>query len=52
MKEHPDAYLKEIAEEFSCCIEGVRKALARNGFTRKKRRVTTKSVTIRQGISG
>jgi len=37
MNEHPDAFLKEIAETFSCCIEGARKALARNSYTLKKR---------------
>jgi transposase len=37
MTEHPDAFLKEIAETFSCCIEGARKALARLGYTLKKR---------------
>ena len=36
MKEHPDAFLREIAEEFSCCNEGARKALARNNITLKK----------------
>jgi transposase len=36
--EHPDAYLKEIAEVFGCCASAVRKALARLGITRKKRR--------------
>ena len=38
MKERPDAFLYEIASEFSCCIEAVRKALKRNGITLKKRR--------------
>ena len=37
MNEHPDAFLKEIAETFSCSIEGARKALARNSYTLKKR---------------
>jgi len=37
MSEHPDAFLKEIAEAFSCCIEGARKALIRLGYTLKKR---------------
>jgi transposase len=43
MGEHPDALLKEIAKEFSCCIEAARKALARNKYTFKKRRNFTKS---------
>ena len=36
MKEHPQSFLREIAEEFSCCIEGVRKALKRLNYTKKK----------------
>ena len=36
--EHPDAYLKEIAQEFNCCETAIRKAFARLGITRKKRR--------------
>jgi hypothetical protein len=43
MNEHPDAFLKEIAEAFSCCIEGARKALARSDYTHKKRRSITKN---------
>jgi len=35
MDEHPDALLKEIAIEFSCCIEAARKALLRGKHTRK-----------------
>jgi len=50
MKAHPDAFLREIAQEFSCCIEAVRKALERNGYTLKKRRNTTKSAMRRQGL--
>ena len=36
LKEHPDAILKEIAEQFDCTAEAARKALKRNGITRKK----------------
>ena len=36
VKEHPDAILKERAEEFGCSAEAVRKALKRNGITLKK----------------
>ncbi|MDR0517892.1 MAG: transposase, partial [Fibromonadaceae bacterium] len=50
MKERPDAFLKEIAQEFSCCIEAARKALKRNGFTLKKRRSATRSAMRRQGL--
>jgi transposase len=49
MKRHPDAFLKEIAKEFSCCNEGARKALARNNFTLKKRRNTAKNAMRKQG---
>ena len=35
-KEHPDAYLKEMAEEFSCSEAAVRKAFKRLKITRKK----------------
>ena len=34
--EHPDAYLKEIAEEFGCSDTAVRKAFKRLKITRKK----------------
>ena len=45
VKEHPDAILKERAEEFGCSVEAVRKALKRNGITLKKRHYPTKSRT-------
>ena len=34
--EHPDAYLKEIAEVFGCSDTAIRKALKRLNITRKK----------------
>jgi len=37
IEEHPDAYLSEIALEFSCSDMAVSKALKRLGITRKKR---------------
>ena len=37
VKEHPDAYLKEIGEAFGCSDTAVRKAFRRLGITRKKR---------------
>lgn len=40
---HPDAYLREIAEEFDCCETAIRKALKRLKITRKKRQNATKS---------
>jgi len=36
IKEHPDAYLREIAEEFGCCINAISKALKRLKIIRKK----------------
>ncbi len=36
--EHPDAYLKEIAEVFECIDTAVRKALKRQNITQKKDR--------------
>ena len=36
IEEHPDAYLREIAEEFRCCINAVSKALKKLKITRKK----------------
>ena len=36
VKEHPDAYLKEIGDVFSCSDTAVLKALRRLGITRKK----------------
>jgi transposase len=36
IKEHPDAYLKEIAEEFGCTYVAVFKALKRLKISRKK----------------
>jgi len=36
MEQHPDAYLKEIAEEFGCSDVAVLKALRRLKITRKK----------------
>lgn len=45
VKEHPDAMLKEMAEQFGCSAEAVRKALKRNHITLKKRRYSTRSRT-------
>jgi len=45
MERHPDAYLKEIAEEFGCSAPAVLKALRRLGFTRKKRQSVLKNKT-------
>jgi len=35
--EHPDAFLEEIGEHFSCSAEAVRKALKKLNITLKKR---------------
>ena len=43
IKEHPDVILREIAEQFDCTVEAVRKALKRNKITRKKKHHPTKS---------
>jgi len=37
IKEHPDAYQKEIGAAFGCSDTAVRKAFKRLGITRKKR---------------
>ena len=49
IEEHPDAYLGEIAEVFSCTGEAVRQALAKLHVTRKKRERSTVSAT-RKGV--
>ena len=36
LREHPDAYLKEMAEAFSCSDTAIMKALRRLKITRKK----------------
>ena len=43
VQQHPDAYLKEMAEQFHCSSEAVRKALKRLKITRKKKRFTIKN---------
>lgn len=43
IEEKPDAYLREIAQEFGCCISAVRKALKRLKITRKKKRCAIRS---------
>jgi transposase len=48
VEEHPDAYLREIAEEFSCTEAAIRKALKRLQITRKKRQPTIESKTLKK----
>ena len=43
VKEHPDAYLREIADVFGCTDDAVRLALIKLKITRKKRQSGTKS---------
>ncbi|NBK18351.1 hypothetical protein D1157_10805 [Anaerotruncus sp. X29] len=45
MAEHPDAYPKEIAEEFGCSATAVYLAMKRLKITRKKRQRDTGSRT-------
>lgn len=46
IKEHPDAYIKEIAEVSDCSTTAVQKAFKRLGITRKKRRPAIKNRTV------
>ena len=43
VEEHPDAYQREMAEEFGCSKSGIREALRRHNITRKKRQPGTKN---------
>ena len=43
VEEHPDAYQREMAEEFDCSVTAIQKALKRLGITRKKRQHTTRN---------
>lgn len=45
VEEHPDAYLYEMADEFGCSETAIRKALKKQGITRKKRPSGTESKT-------
>ena len=51
MDKHPDAFLKEVARAFSCCVEASRKALARNRYTLKKRQGLAGNAARRRGAS-
>ena len=48
IEEHPDAYLKEIAEAFNCSGTAVQKAFKRLGITHKKRQSAIRSKTQRK----
>ncbi len=43
VKNHPDATQQEMADEFGCCNQAIRKELKRNKITRKKRQPTIKN---------
>ena len=45
IQQHSDAYLKEIAEQFHCSSEAIRKALKKLKITRKKRKFIIKNKT-------
>ena len=51
VKEHPDAYLREIAEVFGCTDDAVRLALIKLKITRKKRPRCTKNATSENEMS-
>ena len=51
VKEHPDAYLWEIGEAFSCTDDAVRLALIKLRITRKKRPRCIKNATSKNGTS-
>ncbi|MDR2781017.1 MAG: transposase [Holosporaceae bacterium] len=60
VKANPDAYLREIAEHFKCCVGAVHKALKRLGVVykntpfipRKTRRATATIYRFYKNISG
>ena len=49
VKEHPDAFLREIAAHFNCGKDAVARALKKLGFTRKKNKKFTENGTNRKG---
>ena len=48
LKDHPDAYLTEIASEFNCHPTAIHYALKAIGYTRKKRTVPTTNKTLQK----
>ena len=48
MKANPDAYLKEIGDEFGCSDTAVQKALKRLGLTRKKKQSDTANKNLKK----
>lgn len=49
VKEHPDAFLREIGEHFKCGKDAVARALKKLGFTRKKNKKFTEKGMNRKG---
>ena len=49
VKEHPDAFLREIAAHFNCGKDAVARALKKLGFTRKKNKKFTGKGMNRKG---
>lgn len=49
VKEHPDAFLREIASHFGCGKDAVARALKKLGFTRKKNKKYTEKGMNRKG---
>ena len=46
--QHPDAYLREAAEEFECCETTITYACRKLKITRKKRRRITESKNLKE----
>jgi len=49
LKEHPDAFLHEIAEPFNCTAMAIHLAMKRQSITRKKRQSNTLNETKKSG---
>ena len=49
VKEHPDAFLREIAAHFNCGKDAVARALKKLGFKRKKNKKFTENGMNRKG---
>ena len=48
VEEHPNAYQREMVEEFDCSVTAVPKALQRLGITRKERQHTTRNRILKK----
>ena len=48
VEEHPDAYQREMAEEFDCSVTAIQKALKCLGITRKKRQLNTRNRILKK----